>query len=646
MTSKSPFSLQRFEYERKHLYYLLEDTFRVLEKEMPIYIIGSRGTGKTTLLNALNWNERLSNESLRKALGAGDIFKNHYIGVYLRVSEFNVASFDSWLSSEKDIGGSIFGFYIDLIWVESVAIALSELVLTKDFRIEPSQEHVLCGRILDNHPEIGKLLPSPKECTFRTFAGLVRRVRQKLEAAAKKKIHPHHIIDDYPIGHIGDFGRSIGSYITDFLDSIDSEAEPHWHLKVCLDEAECLSPFQRLVLNTSIRLAKSHVFYVISFVDSLVDITRTLIPNMTLQQADRELINLDQMNDETFRSLAEGVANVRIDKLNPHCSLFDVDSVLGKLDINSLLMDILTVSESSIAKDLLKKAAELAREPFFEVDEEKSASEVINTRNSTSLPIYQAYIIKALDLIVPEPHDPKWRRRAQESRELRKKMVAAYLCICKELNTEAHYAYAEMVLQMSDKCIRDFLRQVDGIYRESGLSLETFVESRVHVAKQNIALRRASESKKESIRQSGVTAPLEIARIIDGLARITAIIQSGPTTKALKSSERGNFVITAKTDEVITYSNTFELIKEACEAGFLKMIESTGRKWRFRVHTSLAAFYCFSYRGAYYDTHLRITDIESLQTTKDPDEFNKTVHQIAKRLSGAADYPLFEGTEQ
>ena len=71
------------------------------------------------------------------------------------------------------------------------------------------------------------------------------------------------------------------------------------------------------------------------------------------------------------------------------------------------------------------------------------------------------------------------------------------------------------------------------------------------------------------------------------------------------------------------------------------MIENKGRKWQFRVHTSLAAFYCFSYRGAYYDTYLQISDIESLQTAKDPEDFKKIVNEIGNRLASIEEYPLF-----
>lgn len=647
MNNDSPFKLDRFEYERKHLYYLPGDTLNLLESSKPVYIIGSRGTGKTTLLNALSWRERFNNESLKKALNGRNIFKKKYIGIYLKVSEFNVDSFNKWLSEESDdIHGPIFGFYIDLIWIEALSIALSEFILTDYFTANPSEEHQLFEYIYHEHPEIGSNAKIPRECTFRQFARSIKKIRQKIESDAKKRIDPKSLIDDFPVGQVGDLGRSVAKVFAEFCDQFSKTRNGNWHFKICLDEAECLTPFQRLVINTGVRLSKEHVSFVISYVDALVDITNTLIPKLTLQKADIQLTNLDNMTDNEFKELAEGVASIRIKKISPKCDSFDMEKCFGSLDINSILYDMLSISESSTAKNLLKKASKYSKTPFFENATWEELEEVSNKRNlRKKLPIYQTYIIDTLNLPILKPEDPKWIKRSQESREIRKKMVAAYLSICAELKTEVKYAFSEMVLQMSDKCIRDFLCQVDEIFKETALALERFVKTKIPVIVQNKALTRASLKKKESISKSQVTAPMEIGRIVDGLARLTAIVQSSPKDKALRSSERGRFTINASTRNQSTYSDTFHLIQEACEAGFLKMISNEGNKWCFRVHTSLAAYYGFSYRGAYYDTILNVADIESLRITKDPESFKENIIRLGKKLSGEDHFPLFEDNE-
>src|SRR5690606_34128304 len=139
-----------------------------------------------------------------------------------------------------------------------------------------------------------------------------------------------------------------------------------WLFKVCMDEGECLDDFQQIVLNTMLRLSKAPLFFVVSFVSYPKDATSTLIANLTLQQADRELIPLDDMTEREFRELVEGVASVRVQhQLSQEAARFDVYKTLGPLDLNGQLLSILRGSVSAMAKSLLVEALASARHPFF-----------------------------------------------------------------------------------------------------------------------------------------------------------------------------------------------------------------------------------------------------------------------------------------
>ena len=258
-------------------------------------------------------------------------------------------------------------------------------------------------------------------------------------------------------------------------------------------------------------------------------------------------------------------------------------------------------------------------------------------------PIYQAYLIQKLDLELPSPDKPDWERRRQDSAELRKRIVAAYLSICHELGADVRYASAEMLLQMSDKCVRDFLSQVEEVFRQKDVSLAVFLVRTVSRANQDIALKRASRNKKESLPKSGVRAPNETGRIVDALARITAIVQShGRGNGHLRSSERGLFEVQC---EAPTEQQTLDYLLEAAEAGFLKFIVTEGSMRKFRVHTSLAAAYGFSYRGAYYTTRLTLSEISRIAKTDDPNMLTPLATEIGNRLAGqeGEDLPLFKG---
>ena len=93
----SPFSLGRFEHDTRfrHAYFLPTDLYAKLATGVPTYLIGGRGTGKTTLLKAFEWRERLYNPFLQEALN-GNAFADSIVGIYVKLSESHLKSFQRW----------------------------------------------------------------------------------------------------------------------------------------------------------------------------------------------------------------------------------------------------------------------------------------------------------------------------------------------------------------------------------------------------------------------------------------------------------------------------------------------------------------------------------------------------------------------
>lgn len=113
---KSPFATARFEHEGTHLYYLPTDLLKPLEEERPVCLVGGRGTGKTTLLKALNWEERLTNSSLKEQLGSHP-FENRYIGLYLKLPQLQLHAISNWLTvcdARRPLKGELIALYLDL----------------------------------------------------------------------------------------------------------------------------------------------------------------------------------------------------------------------------------------------------------------------------------------------------------------------------------------------------------------------------------------------------------------------------------------------------------------------------------------------------------------------------------------------------
>lgn len=628
MKCQSPFSLNRFEYESRHLYYLQKELFERLEVPKPIYLIGSRGTGKTTLLKALNWEERQGNQSLKDQFST-DTTQRKYIGIYLKLPEIQFGLLRRWLSNQEHEYAAIFSFFLDLVWLEELIDAMSELIVNGIFNVSADDEQVCVREIADEFLHTFSAI-SAKPLTLKDLSRAIRNIRDTIEILSRQKVVPANVIEKYRIvGQVGEFGRKLGAMLQPLCVISGDEANSYneWHFKICMDEGECLDIFQQRVLNTMLRISKAPVFLVVSYVSMPSDSSTTLLDNITLQSADRELILLDDVTEKEFRELAEGVATIRSQAISGDKEVvFSAQTTLGELDINQLLQPILLRSVSPSAKKLLQSAQELAQDPYFLSKLEKTPS--------AYPPIYQAYLVEKLKLKNPSPTSQVWEQRKNTSAGFRKKMVAAYLSICADIGNEVHYASSDMVLQMSDMCIRDFLHQLDSIYVCSAWDLRKFLTTPVPIDVQNRAIKIASEEKYRSIPKSGVSEPSSVGTMIDGLARLTAVIQRQSSNLThLRTTEKGIFVISNEKQSNADYDESIsQIIKDAAEAGFLRITRQDKSELRFRVHTSLAAKYGFSYRGAYHTVLLDWRNLSQLRRAESDAEIQKAVDIIAGHL--------------
>jgi len=625
----SPFTLDRFEYEQEHLYFLQDDVYRELERTKPLYLIGSRGTGKTTLLKALDWRERLHNQSLRSQLDDNPL-SGGFLGIYLKLPEIQLGMIDHWLSDQPERNrAEIVSLYLDLLVLEQVLDAASDLVAHRHLDVPPDSEIAFAEWLRVEYP---KTFPANDEGfppTFRGIARALRSVRRRLEDGARFREPVEAALREVDlVGQIGELGRRVTKKLYD-LPGVGC------HFKVAMDEGECLTAFQQLILNTIVRLSTFPLFHVVSFVSLPIEHAATLLPNLTLQRADRILLTLDDLTAQQFKTLSEGVASVRIENRLGAPARFDMENVLGPLDINRILEAILRDSVDPEGRALLEAAVSA-------IDGKGNARDQVP-------PIYQTYLDREMGSPTDEaPAGAAWERRRQESARIRKRMVAAYLSICRRFRATPRYESADMVLQMSDLCIRDMLNQLHHLFTGADVPLDRFVQSRIPSAVQNRALRRASDEKARSIPESGVGSPRETGALVRGLAEVTARIQSESATgRHLRSSEMGIFRLDLAASALDRSEGLPRVVEEAAEAGFLRVLDSDPALLKFRVHTSLAASFGFSYRGAYYECPVSVQDLESLRSAEPGAALDEAISRLAARISGAteADLPLFRKRE-
>lgn len=634
------FDQVKFEQDNMNVYYLPRALREALESSRPLYLIGSRGTGKTTLLKALNWRERLHNRFLREQLGE-DPFVAHFIGIYIKLSPRQPEFLARWLATQPDYARASFtGRYFELISIEAMSEAVSKLLAEGVIATGPTEERTILSTQIEAWPPIRALFQG-NTITVREFYAAIRSLRQSLDTQINMSTKMFsEVVDTLPGGHLGEVLDAFGSTLAEICDPKDPGK---WFFKICFDEAECLNREQQTVLHTLVRHSKRPVLPLVAFVrvpETIADVSN---PYLRLQPADRELLVISAdpnapafapMADAGFQDLVNGIINVRLKAEHPNsCLAFSVTELLGPLNLNGLLARLLRISENPDAPRLLQDAAKLKE--VMRSSSESSGE--LGTETEGDLPIYQAYLASNLGLDYAKYLSDRKELRRFQSTVIRKKMVAAFLAICRDFGRGVPYASSEMVLQISDGCVRDFLFQMCCINREVAKPIQGLLAERIAPDVQIKAIRQAGARKRELLPQYVFKKPAESDRLIDALAQLTALLQSSDSTgnlRHLRSIERGRFLVEYPTGG--ERPEVFELLKEAHEFGYLRLLETSDRTWRFRVHCSLAPAYGFSYRGAQYDTRLSITDIIEIASEQDESVRKKLIEALYNKVNATA----------
>lgn len=636
--TRGPFSQARQEHDARRSYYL-PDSFARVEQEKPIYVIGTRGAGKTTFLKALTWSERLTNTSLQRQLVQrdGELFAGHYIGVYLKLPKSQLYVCDRWIperESELQLYSDLVGLYLGLSWSELMCDGLAGLLEAGAADVDLGTEAAVVLELCEEYGSAAfrQHLDPGRIRTIRSAARAFREIRRTLERRAQALRPIEAIVEEFPVGRLTEVAQFVATCLLRLMPPQD---DPPWSFRVCIDEAESMTARQKVVMNSIVRTAEWPLIPVVAWV-SLSAWANVTDSSLTIGKADVEDVPLDNLPDSEFRRFVQGVATVRMQDSVGDESEVDLVRILGRLDINRLLEEIIGRSTARRGRELLDRAKRNEECAYFK------------DSRSEAPPIYQTYLVERLNLSVPEEGTPAWETRAQHSAEIRKKMVAAYMSICRELGTKPWYASADMVVQMSDGCVRDFLWQMHELWTIQGVSADRFLAQRIPDERQDEALKRASEQKMARIAGLVITEPRRAERLVDGLAALTAELQRPRKELAesgaahLVSPEPGRWVLPAvpgrhtapdTDDEGLPWE--YRLVVDAGEAGYLRVESADHAPWRFRVHTSLAAEYGFSYRGAQYDVRLEQKDLSDLCEAVTLDERRRVVAALYRRLRGA-----------
>lgn len=642
----TPFQPTRFEYLNRPVIWL-PPLMATLEGDTPVYLSGSRGTGKTTLLKALSYDMRLANHSLRSQLAEGkDAFRDKYIGLYLRLPDYVTMTFGRQpIDSDKlDTPPRLalaFSLLLEFQCLQLLFSALAKLRDAGEFRLAFEDEQQIVADVRNIWPQAEGMK------SFRDLGALFLSLHMEIQTRSFATSADFDVTG-LPTAQFGSTLQIITEAVLRSERFISSAGEG-WRAKVCFDEAECLRPWQQLVVNSIVRLTKAPVSFVIAYVSRDFDTVNTYIHDLQLTNADRLLLSpFDDISRPEYRQMTTEVANLYIrnlpsDVVVPDATL-DIEELLGPTSINSLLFRLAERNKSAKSVALLEKAKALQEHPLFR-DWSKGNEDEDVDETVAAPPIYQAYLIERLRIRLPEPSSPAWLRRQQDSAELRKRMVAAYLAICDENHWTPLFAGHHVVYNLSTNCIRDFLDELRYLYMETGVGddVRRFMTLKaLSPDKQSAALLRASDNKRAAIPSEVPHYGTQVRNLLATLGDLCHELQMNwRRPETLRSPERGKFTIIAgQSSEAFTLCQRY--VQHAIDGGAIRLLNYEPDRVSFGLHRLLAPAFGFSYRRPQYEVRLNAPQLLQCIEAVDSRALERAINDLvmATEVSSGAQQEL------
>ncbi len=454
---KNPFEGRRWEQDTENIIYLPK-IFAELEKRQDLYVIGSRGTGKTTFLKALNWETRVKNRSIHKQIENGDLFKDKYIGIYINAMSFGDSIFERSDTEDYSL------ILVYSLWAElNILYRLIEAIKGLyeedyiDFTIK--DEQLQCNKIYDYlSNRLGStVLKNRKNTEIDYDITLLEQVIYELRGKViDEREELKSKFDSYS------FGNLIEETLPKLLSLCDKENEIKWCTKICFDAIESAPNFHKIVNTFVARKLSERVWFIISgLTHRLIDMNQTYIPNHNLTNDDKAHIDLDTTfflsaaaRKNEFKSLAEGICNLR---LRPSDNTIDdqkfyLTAHLGKWTMNQILDVYLNSKKNiSVSKDFKN---------FMDLVEENNKTDKYLT---TFPPYIETYYYDILE------QNKKWGGRLQKSRQKNrgagKKYVVIMLALLRNYKLTSSTPYAgERQLMYLCNSTREFLQLMAALF--------------------------------------------------------------------------------------------------------------------------------------------------------------------------------------
>ncbi|WP_197375775.1 ORC-CDC6 family AAA ATPase [Mycolicibacterium baixiangningiae] len=629
----SPFGDDRWENQYgRHFFYLNTNEYKALiGNDRHSFVIGHRGTGKTTILKALDWEERLTNPSLIRALANDDPFEDGVVGCFMNLRVVALQVFDLWLRDQTDASKHlIFSSYLRLSWIELATQAVSRILAGRQgFNLEiETQILERCGHALRQwlEPVPCEILPNIRTdiVSLNKVESIASCIRDYIWNAANLELMtPANVATTLNLHRLLEATNRIFKALADLLTAIEPRRQ--WTFRMCMDEGEHLSREAALSIRSLVRECESPLIMVVAALHNLgVD---TIRPTVNLATEDRRVIDLDKRSRNDFVILFSGILEERVLQWMGESVSVDLELLLGAPSLNELL--IRTETENPALKAIRSKWGRTLR------DDPESL------QKTASGPIYDFMLEH--DWIRPLSDGPGRRLRASSG--YRKYSTQAYFAILRNAGlTTPFYAGIGIVMGLPDNSIRDALRFIDGCfltyraaaaeYVEPGQAVRSFLRRTVPYAEQNRALYEVGQRKIDSDMPSRIEAERDNAgRLVEFFGLLAHLLTfSGDKHESCRFSVRLPNGDSSEVDHAKA-SLFVDAVRMCSREGYMRIDRDSvsDGEISFRMHRSLAKFYGFTFRRPSYTTAVPWEIVEEVWVTPSHQSMRRLAERVIAR---------------
>lgn len=638
---QNPFGPNRIEYESRPVLWFSQKAGNIAKAAKPVFVAGTRGSGKTSILRSLSTVHILEDQNLKAQAGTLD-----WYGVFFQLNETFSPLIDNAVLSlvpepirldpmaVRQRQFVIFSHYLELKIVERLLETFGSLRREGHLLYSADSDRDIALSIHQNSLHFLQIEGK------RDFFGL-----GELRSLVSRHIERcfNALFSGSGLGNSPFFATDPGTVLSKVVTAASplikgpafSDDGP-MKFKILIDDCEVLTPLQQQFLNTLVRKTRGEVKWVLAYIGGLYDTIRTVLPGQSLSSADRDVENLDLASDSNFAQLCQNVASLRLFYALPDSArgklknsdpltAFSLRKRLGVLSVNQIIERVIESSspESSEGRLKLIHIAEEARE-FLSLKLTTSERGQLPA-NFKARPYVEGLVLNKMSMKYRDILGSAVDVRAIQ-RRIARKQGWAFLAACKILRLHEYpYVGHQIIMQLSDRCIRDFLDIMGEIYlrvMSGGPIISRMIEfinadTEIPIEQQRQAVIAASEKKVQGLQSLAQPFEEESVRMVRAFGRLTAKLQTElGDDEANGTTERGLFKINReelravadklnlsgdKIDEVLKRAEKDGFIREVSDQGKLENLDRhpDAKEVTIRLHHRFAPHFRFSYRGPY-----------------------------------------------